>query len=84
MGKWRTPEQRIAEAEAKIARATVSMRKKERSDDLRRKILIGAMMLDRAAKNPTDELQLMMSLSRYLTREIDRELFDLPPLPKLT
>lgn len=80
-GKWRTPEQRLAAAEAQAARARTQIRKQERSSDLRRKILIGAMMLDQA-QTPEASARLRQLIDRYLTRDIDRALFDLPPLQK--
>ena len=50
---------------------------RERKKDTRRKILIGAYILDKATKNGTFN-QIVTELDTYLTRRADRALFDLP------
>lgn len=65
-----------ARIQAVEARAKVSERKQE----TRRKILVGSYYLDDAIKhNRLDEIKKIMAT--YLTRESDRKLFDLDPLP---
>lgn len=67
------------EARRKALRARMS--KKARAIDTRRKVLLGAFLLDRLAgdRNPeqADRLKawLMRDLPGFLTREIDRDLF---------
>ena len=55
--------------------------KAQRATDTRRKILVGAFMLDRMAKNEETKTKVLGQLDQYLTRDDDRELFSLPPLP---
>jgi large subunit ribosomal protein L7/L12 len=62
-------------AEARI-KATES--KKKRAEETRRKILVGAMMLDHMTKNETTKTSVMSKLDVFLTRADDRALFDLP------
>lgn len=56
--------------------------KKSRADDTRRKILIGAMMLEQMEKNEATKASVISKLDTFLTRPDDRELFELPTLPK--
>jgi hypothetical protein len=60
--------------------------KKVRSDDTRRKILLGAMLLDQMDKNEGMKKNMIGQLDSYLTRSDERALFDLteksPPAPK--
>lgn len=56
--------------------------KKSRADDTRRKILIGAMMLDHMEKNEATKTSVMGKLDAFLTRPDDRQLFDLTKLPE--
>jgi hypothetical protein len=53
--------------------------KRRRSQDTRRKILIGAAVLDAQARGEVTGLQDV--LDKYLLREDDRALFGLPPKP---
>lgn len=52
---------------------------KKRKQDTRRKILLGAYLINRMCQNPDFEQQIMKELDWYLDKNIDRELFDLPP-----
>ena len=64
---------RIQVAEARIKNS-------ERKKETRKKILIGAYYLDMAVKkNGMGEIKEIMD--KYLTRDSDRELFELEPLP---
>lgn len=60
--------------------------KKVRADDTRRKILIGAMLLEQMDKNEGMKKNMIGQLDSYLTRSDDRALFSLeeksPPAPK--
>ena len=47
--------------------------------DVRRKTLIGQMVLDRVQQNPHERDRLMSRLDAYLEDPKDRTLFDLPP-----
>lgn len=55
--------------------------KAQRTADTRKKILIGAFMLERMEKNEETKTKLISQLDQYLTRASDRELFGLSPLP---
>ena len=50
---------------------------RERKKETRRKILVGAYILDKARKDNT-LAQLSQDLDAFLTRDSDRELFELP------
>lgn len=54
----------------------------ERKKDTRRKILIGSMHLELASKDGDHHERMKKELDKFLTREDDRALFDLQPLPK--
>ena len=76
----KTLEQRIAELEVRKKTLQARLGKRERAEDTRRKILLGALVLHRL-DNGKDEFSRSLSawLSRelpgFLTRDIDRELF---------
>lgn len=55
--------------------------KAQRAIDTRKKILIGAFMLERMEKNEETKNKLIGQLDQYLTRSDDRELFGLSTLP---
>lgn len=67
------------EAQKRAAEAKV-----KRSQDTRRKILVGAAILAKVERGewPKDKLHAMLDAA--LTRADDRALFDLPSLPKKT
>ena len=48
----------------------------ERKKDTRRKILLGALMLDLMKKGELDEKKIMKRLDGFLSRDTDRKLFD--------
>jgi hypothetical protein len=83
----RLREQKKAKEELAAARKLHAMIKGKRSDDTRRKILIGAVILaDLERQNGpiwiSDKAQFMDYLDRSaLKRSEDRALFGLPPLP---
>lgn len=56
-------------------------REKQRKDDTRKKILIGACMLKITEDNQENHDKLMLQLDRFLTSDRDRELFGLAPKP---
>ena len=49
----------------------------KRKEDTRRKILLGSLMMDMMKKGELDEKKIMKRLSGFLTKDIDRQLFDL-------
>ena len=52
-------------------------REQQRKDDTRRKILIGACMMEIIEENPEAKDRLIKQLDNFLTTERDRKLFDL-------
>ena len=84
-----TIEERIAALEAKLkqekakkqqieARKRAVESKKKRSDETRRKILVGAAILAKVDRGEWPQDQLLALLDASLTRADDRALFDLP------
>jgi len=82
---------RIAAAAAKLdqlkaakraseARERAKAAQAERAADTRRKILVGSFVLDQASRSPEAAQQLQAQLARYLTRNDDRALFNLPAI----
>lgn len=65
---------------AKIQSAEARSRVSERKQDTRRKILIGAYYLEQAQRDSHQWAELQQIMTRYLTRDSDRRLFELPPL----
>ena len=49
----------------------------KRKEDTRRKILLGALMIEMMKKGELDEKKILKRLSSFLTKNIDRKLFDL-------
>lgn len=63
--------------EEEIRRIEARTREKDRKDETRRKILAGAIVLDRAKADAAFSDQLMAWLDGALQREADRALFEL-------
>lgn len=70
----------LAQAEAAKQLAQARDKKKERSRDTRRKILIGAMMLAEMKKSEMTTQAVTKKLEKYLTKDTDRALFGLEPV----
>ncbi len=66
-------EQLNAEIQKARARETAQKRK----EDTRRKILLGALVIEMMDKGELDDGVIMKRLEGFLTRDIDRKLFDL-------
>ena len=82
-------EQRLAELKARQARIEARRRtlacRRDRQDDTRRKILVGAILLARVEQGRFSEAELRKWLDEALTRSDDRALFGLDaiePAPK--
>lgn len=67
--------------DAQIARAAARKREAARKLLLKRKILAGGMVLDRLERGELPENLFLRDMDRYLVRDGDRALFDLPPRP---
>lgn len=75
----------IKQIEALQAKANAEKnreREKLRKDETRKKILIGAMVLDGMSKNQDYQSKMLKNLDKYLTAERDRKLFNLTPINK--
>ncbi len=84
-------EEKISEYKKKIEQLRLAKQKadarektlkaaQERKKDTRRKILIGSMLLEAMRKNAQTNSQYLDHLGKYLTRNDDRALFDLPSI----
>lgn len=75
-------ETRLKQAKAKKqqieARKRAVEAKKKRSDDTRRKVLVGAVILAKVERGEWPKDKLLAMLDSALTRVDDRALFDLP------
>ncbi len=64
------------ELKAQIRKEKNKLSQAERKKDTRRKILLGALMMDMMKKGELDEKKIMKRLDGFLSRDIDRKLFD--------
>jgi len=67
---------------ARIRREQNKVKAVGRKDATRRKILVGAAVLEWAGKDNEFSGKLMEELKRFLVRDADRALFGLPCVPK--
>ena len=74
-------EEQRARINAEIQRVRSRESQEERKRDTRRKILAGAMVLDRVARKDLSEKLFKADMDRFLEREQDRALFELPKRP---
>lgn len=65
----RSIEQQIAEAQAKLAR----LKTRAKSQDTRRKIIVGAIVMTEALKDPKIAKWLATALRKNVTRELDQK-----------
>ena len=72
-------EEKQARIKAELQRLDARERQVERKRETRRKILAGAMVLDRLARGELAEKLFKADMDRFLERDQDRALFDLPP-----
>ncbi len=61
---------------AQIAKERNKLSEQQRKEDIRRKILLGALMIDLMKKGELDEKKIMKKLDGFLTKDIDRKLFN--------
>ena len=66
------------ELKAQIRKEKNKLSQAQRKQDTRRKILLGALMIELMKKGELDEKKIIKKLDGFLTKEIDRKLFDLP------
>lgn len=67
--------------DARIKQAETREKERARKHDTRRKILLGALLVDWVEKDDGLRDKVTAHLDRFLTRKMDRELFGLAPLP---
>ena len=77
--RWRKLEEKRARINAELQRLNAREQQAERKRDTRRKILLGARVLDRIARGELAEAEVKADMERFLERDRDRALFDLPP-----
>ncbi len=70
------------ELSAQIQKIRAREATQKRKEDTRRKILLGALVMEMMERGELDRDKIMKRLSGFLTREIDRKLFDFPVLEK--
>ena len=68
------------ELSAQIQKIRAREATQKRKEDTRRKILLGVLVMEMMSKGELDRDKLMKRLDGFLTREIDRKLFELPVL----
>jgi hypothetical protein len=71
-----------AAIDARMRQEQYKLNKQERARDAHRKILVGAAMMEWARRSNENSLTLDMELKNFLTRNDERALFGLPPLPE--
>lgn len=79
--KLETLKQKKEQLNARIQKLESLQKARERKRDTRRKILIGAYFMDKAAEEDGIDA-LYQQLDGYLKRNSDRKLFNLEPLHK--
>jgi len=67
---------------ARIQNLEAAEKTRERKKDVSRKILLGALVLEKLKRGDPVAERFKAELNEYLTRDHDRALFDLAPLPK--
>ena len=77
--RMRKLEEQRARINAEIQRVKAREHQAERKRETRRKILAGAMVLDRVARGEISEKLFLGDMDRFLERPQERALFDLPP-----
>ena len=70
------------ELSAQIQKIRAREATQKRKEDTRRKILLGALVMEMMERVELDRDKIMKRLSGFLTREIDRKLFDFPVMEK--
>lgn len=66
------------ELNAQIQEIKARETQEKRKEDTRKKILLGALMIEMMERGELDSDKIRKRLDGFLTRELDRKLFDLP------
>jgi len=80
--KLKKLQQKKEQIDARIKLIEAREKSKAKKDDTRRKILIGAMIMEQMEKSDESKKKVLSSLSGFLTRPLDRKLFGLPDTKK--
>ena len=80
--KLETLKSKKEQIEARIKNLESKEHLKQKKQDTRRKILIGAMVMEQMEKNEEAKKKILASLEGFLTRPMDRELFGLQEKPQ--
>ena len=72
-------EEAQARLNAELQRARGRAAQQARKRDTHRKILAGAMTLDRVARGEVSEQRFLVDMDRFLEKDRDRAVYDLPP-----
>lgn len=75
-------EQKKREIERKISEIRAKQSAEERKRETRKKVLIGAMILQQVNEGKYDKAHLTALLDDFLVRDVDRALFGLEPKSK--
>ena len=78
----KTLDEQIEQMRAALQKKVAARDKQRKRDTDRKKILIGALYLSRAERDPVAHEKLLAALDGYLTRDDDRKLFGLTPKTK--
>ena len=70
------------ELKAQIRKEKNKLSQAERKQDTRRKILLGALMMEMMKQGELNEKKISQKLDDFLSRDIDRKLFSLPEKTK--
>lgn len=71
-----------AAIDARMRQEQYKLNKQERARDTHRKVLVGAAMMEWAKRSNENSLALDTELKHFITRNDERALFGLPPLPE--
>ena len=69
--------------EARIKNIEAKEKSRAKKEDTRRKILIGAMVMEQMGKSEESKKKVLGKLDAFLTRPLDRKLFGLPEKGKV-
>jgi large subunit ribosomal protein L7/L12 len=78
--KLKMLEKKMAQLKEVMRKEKSKEEKKKRARDNRRKILIGAYIIEQMKRGKIEKDKILRGLDKFLTRNTDREIFELPPI----
>ncbi|MGF1489399.1 MAG: mobilization protein [Prochloraceae cyanobacterium] len=75
-------EEKKQQINARIQKLKAQESEKKRKQETRRKILLGSWVLNKIEFGDWSKEDIWNEMDKYLTKEVDRKLFDLPNLDK--